>query len=172
MFRRYKNLNDKHAGAIADVLLAGKGQQLAVVDFGFNKIGAAGIAPLARCLSCIVTLKSLTLSGNNLADHGSDALAQALLGGQHSLEMIDLSSNGVGDHGAMALRPLLETNGSTLQKLNLNRNNIGNLGAWALFSGCAHRPQSMARVFLKNNAVEPDMQNEIKRQKGGARLFL
>lgn len=126
---RYKNLDDRQAAGIGSVLSSGIGGNLRVVDLGFNKIGAAGIAQLARPLAAIRVLTTLTLSGNHLGDHGADALAHVLLHGTHQLASVDLSSNGIGDHGAMALRPLLE-NKATLQKLNLNRNKIGNLGAW------------------------------------------
>ena len=115
-------------------------------------------------------LSTLTLSGNHLGDHGTDALAHNLMHGTHQLTTIDLSSNGIGDNGAMAMRVLLESK-ATLQKVNMNRNKVGNLGAWALFLGSS-KSQAGARVFLKNNNVDAEMQNEIKRQKGGNRLFV
>lgn len=134
----YNYLGDEGVSILANAI-ARDGKQhasLSVLDLGFNGIGDEGCGVLAdRVLTGSITLQSLYLSGNKIADRGALSIAAAIFQGT-SLDALHLSLNRIGDEGIQAIAGAIKTAG-----LDTSR---------------SPRPCMISRLSLDSMTVSPD----------------
>ena len=92
-----------------------------------NKIKSSGSSIIAKSLNNNTTLKSLSLSYNNLYDEGVRSLAKILALNNSKLETLSLHSTDITDEGVKYLCNMLKKN-KTLTWLHLGRNKISDQG--------------------------------------------
>ncbi|CAM6127107.1 unnamed protein product [Calypogeia fissa] len=155
----YCNVGSMGMVSIADSLQSGNFSALRIqnLDFSANGIGERALVPLIRAMVMgrLPELRFLSLSGNELGEEGTGALATVLKARSHlpklthlllslcyardalvpifqslqgvpSLEVLDVSGNHMGDRGSVALAIALRTGAlSNLWHLNLSQCDIG-----------------------------------------------
>lgn len=103
-------------------------------------------------------LHTLHVGGNNLADAGVQALAEALAGPRCGLQKVSLDDNAITDAGAQALSETLPF--SRIQTLTLAWNFIKEKGVRALAEAVRHTA-SLESLALQANPVDADQMKPI-----------
>ena len=104
--------------------------EITSLDLRGNQIGDHGAEALADALKANTSITSLSLCWNLIGNHGAETLADALKANT-SITSLNLSFNKISDHGATALADALKDN-TSITSLNLMGNQIGDHGAEAL----------------------------------------
>lgn len=117
------SLNSDSAAILGQLLL--NNNTLKTLTVSYNNIGSKGAQFLAKALLKNTGLESLDISYNDIGPGGAISLARALLVNT-SLKTLDLSNNRIGDPGAVALARVI-TKGN-LKHLRLSFNSITKLG--------------------------------------------
>jgi len=91
------------------------------------KVGADGIAAMAKAVASMPRLNVLDISANELGDDGFEQLVDGLAAAGIVLFFLHVQNNGIGDRGALALLSYLEGDcGARLTGLHINANKLTN----------------------------------------------
>ncbi|XP_037116564.1 LOW QUALITY PROTEIN: uncharacterized protein LOC119128354 [Syngnathus acus] len=140
----YNNLHDDGLEALA-AGLAKPQCTLQVLRLRDCQLSEKSCEALASVLSSPGSLRELDLSGNDLHDHGLEALAAGLAKPQCTLQVLWLQSCKLSKKSCEALASILSSS-RTLRHLDLNGNDLCDDGLEALAAGLA-KPQCTLQVL-------------------------
>ncbi|KAJ1558275.1 hypothetical protein HK096_002567 [Nowakowskiella sp. JEL0078] len=117
-------------GGYLDPLKLAFGYSLKTLSLSANDIGDSGVNAIAESLRVNTSLQTLYLANNNIRDSGASEIAKSLRVNA-SLQILNFASNYIRDSGASVIAESLREN-TSLQTLNLASNYIGDSGASAI----------------------------------------
>ena len=135
-------------------------------------MGADGVSSILEALTQNKTLKTISLSNNDIKTKNNKKIAIALsklLEKNTTLQNLDLSSNGIDDSGVIALASGLAKN-KTLVTLNLDANVIEIDGAKALIEALKTN-NTLEKLYLKNYDLN-DKEASLLAEQGDKKVLI
>ncbi|XP_020593795.1 RAN GTPase-activating protein 2-like [Phalaenopsis equestris] len=127
LYLSYLNLEDEGAISIFNALRTSN-SRLEILEIAGNEITAKAAPNIAAYLADKQTLRSLSLSENELKDEGAVLIGKALEEGNPQLRELDFSYNAIRRVGARCLARAVVVNKPNFVLLNINGNAISDEG--------------------------------------------
>ncbi|UJR07458.1 hypothetical protein I4U23_011747 [Adineta vaga] len=124
-----------------------------------NKITAYGASIIAIALENNITLNTLSLNNNHVADMGAKCLSEKISSSHSILQFLDLGSNDITDLGVKHVVEMLKRN-QTLTFLSLSFNDIGNQGIQLLVNAILLKKSNLRELHLNGNRLIDDLSTD------------